>query len=256
MEENLWESMFTNIHRLGLTEADRVSLSKLRNALSLRSDSTPSPDFLKNLVEKSGLGWEAKLCKIITQKKFRANHINKIMGEDLKGLLSKTIARREPGDTLLNRVLSSITNLQLLNHIGLEQTRKIFLPIPFQILNGSCVTGQLLIHLSLREDKNQEKKSVDQTVCRITFLLELSALGPLRADLVIRGEEIGVKFLLTQEASKLLMEKNFPFFINRLNAKGFSISHIECHLKDPDVVKQPLIKEIIPEECPIIQLVV
>jgi len=256
IEENLWESLFTNIHRLGLSEEDRVLLARLMNDLSLRSDSTLSPDLLKSLIDKSGLGWEAKLRKIITQKTFRENHFNKIVGEDLKGLLSKTMALKEPGDTLLNRVVATIKNIQLLNHIGLEQQRKIFLPIPFQFLNGCCVAGQILIHLPPKEGKNQVKKSIDQTVFRITFLLELSELGPLRADLAIRGEEIGVKFLLTREVSKLLMEKNLPFFINRLNAKGFSISHMECHLKDPDVVKQPLIKEMIPEEYHSIQLVV
>ena len=85
--------------------------------------------------------------------------------------------------------------------------------------------------------------------------MELSNLGPLRADLNIKGKEIGGRFLLTKEEAKLLIEKSIPIFISRLKEKGFSVRSMECHLKDPETVKQSLIEEIFQEEGNTISLV-
>jgi len=84
---------------------------------------------------------------------------------------------------------------------------------------------------------------------------ELSNLGPLRADLTIKGKEIEGRFLLTKEEAKLLIEKGIPIFVSRLKEKGFSVRSMECHLKDPEIVKQSLIEEIIHQEGNTISLV-
>ena len=124
-----------------------------------------------------------------------------------------------------------------------------------QFPDGLFTLGQLLIHLPQEEKDGNTRKRIDKNLFRITFLLELSNLGPLRADLSIKGKEIGGRFLITKEEGMLLIKNNIPFLINNLKDKGFYISSIECHLKDTEIVKQSIIREIIQEEGNTISLV-
>ena len=85
--------------------------------------------------------------------------------------------------------------------------------------------------------------------------MDLSNLGPLRADVTLRAKEIEGKFLLTNKEAKFVIEEGIPVFIERMEERGFSIRCIECHLKDPEIVEESLIKEIIKEEGNTISLV-
>jgi hypothetical protein len=85
-------------------------------------------------------------------------------------------------------------------------------------------------------------------VSRITFLLELSILGPLRADLTIHDRSLEGRFLLTNEEAKSRVEGAIHFLIDRLVESGFSVTFLECHVKVPEIVTESLISEIIPDE--------
>ena len=132
--------------------------------------------------------------------------------------------------------------------LGLQQERKIFLPIPIQFLNGTFSLGQLLIHLPPKDKNECGKQRVDKDSFRVTFLLDLSNLGPVRADLSITGESIEGRFLLAKEETKSLIENNLISFARNLSDKGFTIHRLECRLKEPGVIRQSLVKEIIKEE--------
>lgn len=255
IKENLWKSTFENINQLGLPKEALSLFRELMKDMSLRLFLESSPELLKDFIDKSGLNWEAKLRKLLMNKGIGADHLNKIIEGDLKGLVSKFLTSDEKKTVLLKRLVSAIKNIQLLNHFGLEQERKIFLPIPIQFPNGLFTVGQLLIHLPQREKDESITKKTDKNLFKITFLLELSHLGPLRADLTIKGKEIEAKFLLAREEAKVLVEKSMPIFLNSMRETGFSIHHVEYHLKAPEFVNQSLLKEIVQEEGSTISLV-
>ena len=255
MKENLWKSIHENIDHHGLPQAEISRFRELMDDLLLRLSLKSAPDLLKTLIEKSGLSWEAKLRKAFINKTIAGNNLNKLIGGDLKGLVSRFLNLNEGKSVLLKRFVSTIENIQLLNHFGLEHERKIFLPIPIQFSNGLFTVGQLLIHLPQEEKDECGKKRIDKKFFSITFLLELSNLGPVRADLTIKGEEIDGRFLLAKEKTKLLIENNILSFISNLKDRGFTIHHIECHLKEPGIVRKSLVKEIIHEEGSAICLV-
>jgi len=256
IKENLWRSTFENINHYGLPKEASAQFKELIHDLSMGLFLKSTPELLSEIIDKSGLNWEAKLRKIFLGKKISgAANLDKLIQGDLKGLASRLVALKEEDGIFLKRFVSTIKNIQLLNHLGLEQDRKIFIPIPIQFADGLFTLGQLLIHLPQKEKDSDTRKRIDKNPFRITFLLELSNLGPLRADLSIKGKEIGGRFLITKEEIKLLIKNNIPSLINRLKDKGFTVSSIECHLKDPEMVKQSLIREIIREEDNTINLV-
>ncbi|MDY7034708.1 MAG: flagellar hook-length control protein FliK [Thermodesulfobacteriota bacterium] len=255
LKENLWESVFENINQYGLPENALSRFKELINDLSLRSFLESRPDLLRTIIDRSGLSWEAKLGKTLINKTMSSDHLNKLIEGDLKGLLSKFIAIDEEQGVLLKRLASTIENIQILNQHGLEQGRKIFLPIPLQYPDGLFTIGQLLIHLPEEEKDESLSLKNDKNAFRMAFLLELSNLGPLRSDLIVRKKEIEGVFLISKMEVKSLIEKNIPSFVNNLIKMGFSVPLMECRLKDPAIINQSLIKEMIHEEGNTISLV-
>jgi hypothetical protein len=256
LKKNLWKAIIENINHSLLPNNDKKLFKELMDDISKKIFLKPNPDLLRELVDKSGIGWEAKLREIITSKtNYSKTNINELISGDLKGLGSKIISLMEGQNDLFNKFVSTIKNLQLLNHLGLEQERKIFIPIPFQFPDGLFTTGQLLIHLNENNKNDNDGKEKDKDVFRISFLLEMSNLGPLRADLVVRQKQINGRFLIVEEKTKNIIEKQLPSLIKTLEKKGFAIPHFECHVKEPAEVKDTLIKEMIHKENHNISLV-
>lgn len=248
MKQNLWKTIFDNIDGYDLSDKDKIQFKRLIAESSERLFLKPSPDLLKTVIDKSGLTWEAKLRKIFLHKTTGEYSINNLVSDDLKGLVSKCLALMNGKDDLLNNFLSTIKNIQLLNHTGLEQEGKIFVPIPIPFPDGLFTVGQLLIHFRQKHGDDPQGKETDTDVFRVNFLLEMSNLGPLRADLSIRGNEISGRFLLTEVKTKLFIDQFLPSFINRLKDKGYSVPYMECQIKEAAVVKASLVREITTED--------
>jgi Flagellar hook-length control protein FliK len=252
---NLWKTLFEGLTHYPKFETEIKQFRQLMNDLSQRLFLKSEPDLLRRIIEKSGLCWEAKLKNIFIQKKIGNDNVNKLAEKDLKGLGLKILSLMDEKEVLLNRFLSTIENIQLLNHMGLEQDKKIFIPMPIQFPDGYFTVGQLLIQLNQKNNGDHEGEKKDNDFFKISFLLELSNLGPLRSDLTIKEKEIHGRFLLGKEETKLVIEENLPMFINTLGKKGFTVLHMECQIKEPEIVTQSLIKEIIKEEGCTISLV-
>ena len=255
MKENLWKLLVENLKLHGVSKEDARLFEELLHDLSAKNFKKPTPDLLRTFIEKSGIGWEKKLKELCIQKHVGAEDLNKLIGKDLKGLGLRMLSQNAEKQVLLNRFVSAIKNIQLLNHFSLEQDGKIFLPIPIQFPDGFFTIGQLLIHMQQQEKDRHGNKKRDRSFYRVSFLLEFSTLGHLRADLTIREKEIDGRFLLSKEEGKLLIERNMPSLINNLTARGFCIKHMECHLKKTEIVTHSLLKEVIEEEGSSVSLV-
>lgn len=248
VKENLWKSILEDIHTYGLSRESVSRFKELIDTLSFRLFSKSTPELLNRLIDKSGIMWEAKVKKALTDQRISTRHLNELMNSDLKGLASRLLAEKGDEAVPLRRLVSTLENLQILNHLGLNHGRKIFLPIPMQFPGGLFTAGQLLIQLPYKRQHETENKKVGKDVSRITFLLELSILGPLRADLTIHDRSIEGRFLLTNEEAKSRVEGAIHFLIDRLVESGFSVTFLECHLKEPEIVTESLVREIISDE--------
>jgi hypothetical protein len=246
IKENVWETLLEDVGRYGLSKEDLTRFKTLMNDVIWRSSFKSNPESLKALIAKSGLVWEAKLRKVALNGSVKGGEFERLLAGDLKGLVSKWLARQNEKSVLLKRFVSVIKDAQLLNITSPDQDRKIFLPIPILLPQGIFTVAQLLIHLPNRGQRSSSEKK-DRDLFHISFLLELSQLGPIRADLTIKGKQITGQFILATEEAKITVEKNLPLFVSSVEEKGFKIYKMTCKLKDPDKVTKPLTREIIQE---------
>jgi hypothetical protein len=223
--------------------------------MSLRLFSKPTPELLRLLIDISGLRWEAKLRTALRGGAPGGDALAKLLVGDLKGLASRILALNGEKAPFLNQLVSTISNIQILNHLGLEQDGRIFLPIPVQFPDGLFTVAQLLIELPHREDEYRRKKGT-KDFTKVTFLLELSSLGPLRVDLTLRGKAVDGGFFLTDIKAKARVEEGIPGFTSRLENMGFTVDSMECYLKSPEIIVRPLVGDIVPNEGCTLNLIV
>lgn len=264
--ENLWEFMDKNMSSQGISRQEAALFRKLMHDLSYglftKSDSKPDPDMLKILIDKLGFNWESKMLaalknKTNTHDKAFFDHLEKLVKTDIKGLVSRFLSLEQGKGTAFKRFLSTMDNIQLLNHLGLEQDKKIFLPVPMQFSDGLFNIGQLLIQLPRkhRDEDEPGTPEMGKKPFSITFLLEMSNLGPVRAELIAKDDQIEGRFLLADQESKSFVEKHLASFVNRINDSGFTILSMDCQVKKSETIKKSLVNEIIQGQESFISLV-
>jgi hypothetical protein len=246
MKKNLWKALFENAGQYRLPKGDLIRFRALMDELTWRLSSRAKSDYLRGFIAKSGLGWEAKLRKVALNGSMKEWDFKRLLAGDLKGMVSRWLALQDKEEVLLKRLVSVIKNTQLLNLTGPDQDRKIFLPIPILLPQGIFTMAQLLIHIPRRGGRSSSEKK-QRDLFRISFLLELSRIGPIRVDLTIKGKAIIGQFVLATAEGKSILERNLPLFISSMEEKGFSVDQMTCKLKRTEKVTQPLINEIIQE---------
>jgi hypothetical protein len=245
LKDNLWKSVFEKINTGGGSVTERALWSQIVEDLPRKLFNEGSPESLLKMIDRSGIFWEAKLKKLSEQKSVDDKQIRQLIDSDLKGLLFKLISKTEGEDVQAGRLLSAVKNLQILDRLGLEQDQKIFFPLPVQLPDGHFIIIQLLFQLPLKEKEDSEKSAGDRHPLKISVLLELSRLGPIRADFTVNGKRIDGMFRIASRDTLKLVESAIPALVNNLEDKGFTIQHIGCLLKEPEIISQPLLLEII-----------
>ena len=245
LEADYWGSALRDIEASGLSERDTRLIRELMRGLSSQSLTRATPESLRTLIASSGLSWEAKLRNALLHKSFDAQSLRAMAEGDLKGFASRCLMLPEQEGGGLGRIVSALQNIQLLDHFALEQDRKIYIQLPVEFPDGFLAVAQLLIGLPREEAGEPTGREKDESATRIVFLLELSRLGPVRAELAVRDRMIEGAFLVATSQTRSLIEKNLFLLTEALEKKGFHIRHLVCHLRDPESVKQPPVTEIL-----------
>ncbi|MFW6146926.1 MAG: flagellar hook-length control protein FliK [Thermodesulfobacteriota bacterium] len=249
IEQNVWKTVREHLPQSGLPREASTSVRRLMDFLSMRLFMSSPSDLLQVLIEQSGFAWEGKLRRALRGRKTGRDGLNKLAEKDLKGLCSKLISLDDEESGQLQRLHSVIQNVQLLNKFGLAQKRMLFFPIPFQFPDGLYTVGQLLIKLPQGETNEQEgTHGKAKGSFQVTFLLELSRLGPLKIDLTLRGKDVWATIMITRKDARDLIENAAPGFINRMKETGLSIHSLECRCTKPEIVTPSLMEEILPQE--------
>ena len=247
LKENLWKSVFEKINTGGGSATEKALWSQILEDLPRELLNEGRPESLLKMIDRSGIFWEAKLKKVSEQKSVDGKQIRQLIDSDLKGLLSRLISKTEGEDLLAGRLLSAVKNLQILDRLRLEQDQKIFFPLPVQLPDGHFIIIQLLFQLPLKEKEDSEKSAGGRHPLKISVLLELSRLGPIRADFTVKGKTIDGMFRIASRDTLELVENAIPAFVKNLEDKEFTIQHIGCLLKEQEIVSQPLVQEMIQE---------
>lgn len=199
--------------------------------MALKSD-TPDPGFLPKLIDRGGLTWERKIARILmdapASPKIKAA-LDSLQQQDIKGNLLKEIFLAGPGKsgplTLAASFLETMENFQLLNHNSSDSGR--FL-LPFPVFTGPAFSfGQLLIDTGGKS--KSDGRDADRLI-QISFLLEMTQLGMMRADFSILKKEISGRFLLRDEPTRSYVESMIPELKKGLARIQYQVRQIDCSI--------------------------
>jgi len=235
----------------GIPDISQNRLSQvnaLLTQIALKSDQADD-DFLPRLIEKSGLVMEKKMAQILLSDKplsqIKAN-LNQLFDQDIKANILKELSNAGPGrmETLKTVAAFSETleNFQLLNHSSSESGRVL---LPFPIFSESSFRfGQLLIDTG--ENKEDKTGKDNDRVINISFLLDMTRLGPLRADFSILKQEISGRFIFCDDDTCDYVKTLIPALKVQLNERQYQVRQIECCVaKQEDIQPSSLIETLV-----------
>jgi len=238
-------SFFSNnksIPDIGSTKIQRVK--ELLYEMALKSEKADK-NFLPKLIEKSGVVWEKKLAQILVGNKSAQNiksTLPILFNQDLKGNIQKEIFMESSQQIETLKVAANfsetIENFQLLNHQNSDSGR--FL-LPFPIFSESAFSfGQLLIDTGDKTKTNDKDK--DKLV-NISFLLNMTQLGPLRADFSILKKEITGRFLLKDDETCDYVRSMVPELKTRLLDVEYNVRKIDCSTAKKEEIQESVFIE-------------
>jgi hypothetical protein len=207
--------------------------------LSLKSD-VRNDQFLPQIIKNMGLSFEKKLAAGFEDgpdKKTVAHVIKQLAGQDLKAAaLSLAGMENDPGKaTVLKHISDALDNFAQLNVKSGDggQTQdgaRFLLPFPVWREDGFDF-GQLMVDTGKTGTANTGKKMLS-----ISFLLNMTALGPLRADFSILDKTIAGRFLLENQATCDYLTPKISELRQRLSGIGYQAGNIDCRVARPEQI--------------------
>ncbi len=250
IDENVWGRVYEALDDPVLSPKDRTDIKTLMEKVSQMIFSRAGEDGLRALIDASGLTWESKLAGWVAAGTEGGPDVMQLLAQgDLKGLISKVFMNNKDAGPVLKPLITALDNIGLLNVRGSEQTRTIFLPLPFQFAQGAMGVAQILLQFP-REDPSgsPEREKEEERSYSVAMLLELSTLGALRAELVLKGTRVQGRFLVDKKEALECIETHLISFSNMLQDRGFTMGYMGCQLAEPETVTKSLVNEMLPQE--------
>ncbi|MFH2093672.1 MAG: hypothetical protein ABIJ31_15035 [Pseudomonadota bacterium] len=218
-----------------------IRLTQVKHLLmemSLKSDK-PDIDFLPRLIDKSGLVMEKKIARVLLNDKSSADiktTLNALLEQDVKANIFKELFNTGLGKSETLKTASaffeSLENFQLLNHHSSESGRYL---LPFPVFSESAFRfGQLLINTG---DTGKSGGKDTDRVINISFLLDMTRLGPLRADFSILKQEITGRFVFCDQATCDYMSTLLYDLKAHLADRKYQVRQIECILAPKEAIQ-------------------
>jgi hypothetical protein len=231
----------------------------LLSRISFPPEQVDQGQFLRWFIQGSGMIWEHKLRTLLLSEFPSGENLDALIGHDLKGLALKSLAdgwaNKSVFHEAINRFVDSIEQFQVLNVSRLEGEGKLFFTMPVQFRNQFGF-GELLIDLAEKAEDDTDDRKGDK-VLRVSLLLRMSCLGPVRADVSVFQKVIRVGFWVCEEETQSLF-KNYAGLLKRqLERHGFHLHEARCHLQEAHVLTQTsLVEDFLDSEEHRINLVV
>lgn len=222
-----------------LSQTREPVLNDILMGLSLKSD-VRDDQFLPQIIKNMGLSFEKKLAAGLEDapdKKTVAHVIKQLAGQDLKAAsLSLAGMENDPSKTtVLKHISDALDNFAQLNvksgDSGQSQDgARFLLPFPVRREDGFDF-GQLMVDTGKTGTANTGKKMLS-----ISFLLNMTALGPLRADFSILDKTIAGRFLLENQATCDYLTPKISDLRQRLSGIGYQAGNIDCRVARPEQI--------------------
>lgn len=228
-----------------ITGSKAVQVKDLLYDMALKSDK-PDRNFLPKLIEKSGLMWEKKVgtaLEISKPQDVMKAGLEQLLKQDIKAVMFKEAATPASGGAegarsqvsgISAAFLETLESFQILNQNTSESGR--FL-LPFPVFSEDAFQfGQLLIDTGSQSKKDTGDK--ENRLIRISFFLNMTDIGPLRADFSVLRKNITGRFLLQDKATCEYVAGMLPELENRLLAIDYQVGQVECAVAEKEEIQE------------------
>ncbi len=239
---NPWKTLLAHLNQKPSALDDLGRLKAALDGLIREPWRDPGPEMLRTVIDRSGLFWESKLRRLLETNRSGKESASLLAQNDLKGALAKCITGGKDNGDLIRRLFSLLEQVQRFNHVARQEDGRLFLPLPLQLPDGETNVAQILIRPDREEAKQRPEDS--EGGFRLSLVMALSAMGPLRIDLSVRQNRIRSVFMVAREASRQVILAQMPQLGQRLADQGFSFECSGCLLRDAKTVsRSPLIDD-------------
>lgn len=212
----------------------------LLSRISFPSEQVHHGQFLKSFINGSGMVWEHKLKSFLLPEFQSTNNLDALIEHDLKGLALKSLAgggtNKFVSAEAISRFVDSLEQFQLLNVSKLEGQGRLFFTIPVHF-HDQFGFGELLIELP-RKGEDEEADRDGDKVLRVSLLLQMSCLGPVRADISIFQTGVRVGFWVCEEEIKSFLNDYAGLLKYQLERHGFSLLEVTFCLEEANILTQ------------------
>lgn len=211
-----------------------MRMGALLGRISLRPHDVAHPEFLKSFIDGSGLMWENKLRTLLVSGLESRHQAEAFMENDLKGLALKSLSDVKTGKLFFTQAMTTflddMEHHQWLNLSALEEKGKLLFFIPMQ-WPDELTFAQFLIDLGA-ESGGMGGENDEDRIFKLSLLLDMSHLGPVRVDASVVEKAIRVSFLVSDEDIQSLINQYTPCLQEQLERHGFSLQQVTCRLEE------------------------
>ncbi|MCG8687098.1 MAG: flagellar hook-length control protein FliK [Desulfobacterales bacterium] len=203
------------------------ALQEILTTLSLKSGQRDD-QFLPRILENLGLILEKKIGNTVAtpDRSVLKPAMENLASQDLKAAVLNLISM-ESDDSAKSQTMRGIANaLESFQQLNTQtgDSNRFLLPFPIWT-NEQFEFGQILIDAGKKGTENEDKK-----VIRISFLMNMSALGAIRADFSILDKSVSGRFLLENQETCDYMRSLVPQLKERLSDIEYQARKIDCRV--------------------------
>lgn len=253
------EGSITQLKGLNIDPGQLNQLQANLQKIVSQESKIPSAVQLKEIVDRSGLHYEAKVREFVSEPELSTKNI--LLEKDLKGQLMRLaqqleqipsgVAENTTSDKFVgkwmsqvNQAVSNIELQQLVHHFSKEEHQPLLLQLPENLLGEE---DRFKIYILPDQGKDDGPETNPQTrVFNLVFLLNLSALGDLKIETKLFKDEISIHITSSNIDAIQFIQVHVPELEDLFLEEGFSINVTSGHqtvisMEVPDSLGQLLI---------------
>lgn len=239
-----------------------ASVSDSEGAGLLKSFSLQSgkadPDLVSRVLEKSGMLFEKKITSLLQDAGTpgREQALKAMVKNDLKGMALEILAasggKDSPEGKALSEFSSAIEKFQVINSKTADSGRYL---IPFPVLADDVFSfGNLFLDLGV--DESEHKQDKDRVV-NVSLLLNMTALGALRADFSIFKKAVSGRFSLPTREIRDFVKAGVPDLVERLEKQEYTVHGIDCRVAEhSELTSEALVEKILKDSDGTVNIVI
>ncbi|MBF0203122.1 MAG: flagellar hook-length control protein FliK [Desulfamplus sp.] len=206
-----------------------------------------------SFIEKSGLfsGKGSALPDSPTINNQPLLKLQNLVHEDIKAAVLNFMANSGSESSedikVFHEFVQNLENVQLLNSHLSESGKYI---IPFPMFSGDQFSfGQLLIDLGQKENDDKSSSSKENSLLKVSLFLDMTRLGPIRADFSVLKNNITGGFQVSNEETAAFFRTMLPELNARLQSHDYNVHKIDCRVVEPEkLAEKSIINELLKSE--------